>query len=66
MLTSEEQDCLEMTVQLYKNILKIMGKGGSFHGDNVELVSHIHAIQNMILAQSAGREYPEKYRLLGQ
>lgn len=66
LLTSEEQDALALTAELHKAMCGIAGDGPSRDNDLWESVLHIHAIQNMILAQAAGRAYPDRYRLMGE
>lgn len=34
--------------------------------DKQEAATHVHALQNMILAQAAARAYPRRYRLIGR
>jgi hypothetical protein len=66
MLTNEEQGFLELTGKLANEFGLIVGQSPlSREQDMAEFVSHLHAIQNMILAQAAARAYPSKYRLLG-
>jgi len=45
---------------------RIIGRGPTGEQDLSEFVIHLHAIQNMILAQAAARAYPDTYRLLGE
>lgn len=66
MLTRDEHEAIKMTVELWNQLNKIVGNGDSRDGDMREFSLHIHAIQRMILAQSAAREYPTLYRLLGE
>lgn len=45
---------------------EVVGKGPTATEDLAKLARHIHGVQNMILAQSTAREYPDRYRLLGE
>lgn len=65
-LTIEEHEAMELTAELANRLSRIVGQGPSRAGDIAELVAHLHAIQQAILAQAAGRHYPDRYRLLGE
>ena len=66
-LSQEEHAAMDLTVQLTNTLAQdVIGFGNTRREDITEMVYHIHAIQNMILAQSAAREYPDKYRLMGE
>lgn len=65
-LTKEELSALDLTARLMGKFNKIVGKGRTRSADLGEVVVHIHALQNMILSQAAGRAYPERFRLLGE
>lgn len=65
MLTTNEESALAFTASLWKQLQEIVGNGQSRAHDLQELAFHIHGIQNAILAQSAAREYPLLYRLMG-
>ena len=65
MLTDNEKDALALTADLWNILSGIVGRGQTRKNDLKELMFHIHAIENAILAQSAAREYPEKYRTMG-
>lgn len=66
LLTAEEHQAMDLTCQLM-NLMSgtIIGLGPSRSGDVIETAQHIHALQNMVLAQAAARAYPERYRLMG-
>lgn len=67
MLTDEERYVLNLTSEIWNVMNKeVVGSEKNREADLWELSIHIHNIQNMILAQAAAREYPEKYRLLGE
>lgn len=65
MLTPEELEVMDLTVQLFGGLQKIIVDGPSSDADIAEMVHHVHAIQRAVLAQSAARVYPDKFRLLG-
>lgn len=66
MLTEHEHKALDITVELVEHMChNVIGHEDTRNHDINELVNHIHAIQHMIMAQSAARVYPDKYRLLG-
>lgn len=66
LLTEAEHRAMALTAELW-NLLctDIVGQGRSRSGDVRELGDHIHAIQNVVMAQAAARAYPNQYRLLG-
>lgn len=66
LLTPAEHRSMELTAELW-NLLcaEVAGTDRSRTGDLAEVALHIHAIQHVILAQAAGRAYPDRYRLLG-
>lgn len=66
LLTRDEHLALKTTGDLWEQLQGIIGTGPTTLQDALELATHIHAIQNTILAQAAARRYPDKYRLLGQ
>lgn len=68
LLTDAEHRAMDLTTQLW-NVLatEVVGDmGGSRAGDLRELGAHLHAIQQAVLSQAAGRAYPNRYRLLGR
>lgn len=66
-LTEDEQHAMDLTGQL-GNLLsdKVIGHGPTREGDLREMALHVHTLQNFIMAQSAARAHPDKYRLLGE
>jgi hypothetical protein len=67
MLTDAEHKAMDLVAELTRAIAGVIGDGGyQAANDMREVVLHVHAIQNMILSQSAARAYPDRYRLLGQ
>jgi hypothetical protein len=65
LLTEAEHRAMGFTVDLWHALCRIADDGPAREGDLAELCAHIHAIQRTILAQAAGRAYPDRYRLLG-
>ncbi len=67
MLTDDEKEFINLVAELWKCFVKINGNNKMVaEGDTSEFIFHIHALQNMALAQSAARVYPDRYRLLGE
>jgi len=67
MLTEAEHRALDLTAELMRLLSgEIVSGGPSRARDLAEAAQKIHAIQHMILAQSAARAHPERYRLLGE
>jgi hypothetical protein len=66
LLTVDERAALDTTVALVNQFSSLLGDEASAPGDYREFVHHVHAIQNMILAQAAARAYPDRYRLMGE
>ncbi len=65
-LTPLEQGIVGNLGRIHEMICRAVGDGPSRTEDIREATGHVHALQNMILAQSAAREYPDTYRLLGE
>lgn len=65
LLTQEEHNLLSILADVANDFVEIIGNGPSREGDISEMVSYIHALQNMILSQAAARAYPDLYRLMG-
>ncbi len=65
-MTEKEHQAVRMAADLYNLLHDIVGTDLSREADMKELATHIHAIQNAVLAQAAARAYPSKYRLLGR
>lgn len=67
LLTDEEREAVRLAGVLYTLIADDVVVGGVTREDDLaELRSHVHAIQNMVKAQAAGRAYPLEFRLLGK
>jgi hypothetical protein len=66
MLNIAEQYALELTGTLMAGMADIVSNGPARKADLAEATLHIHAIQHMIMSQSAARAHPDLYRLLGE
>lgn len=66
-LTDREKELMATISEVAKGFLDVIGplSGSPAKEDYHEVVLHIHALQNMVLAQAAARCYPHKYRLMG-
>lgn len=65
LLTADEHRAIQMAGDLWRQLCLVVGHGRTRDSDLRELVIHIHAVQHMVMAQAAGRVYPERYRLAG-
>lgn len=65
LLTDLERDVIQRIGGIWDDLCAIVGDGQSRDGDLAELVVHVHAIQQKVMAQAAGRAYPGELRLLG-
>lgn len=67
MLSEAELRALELTSDLSNLVVtSVIGRSEHRDHDVDEFIFHIHAIQRMIAANSAAREYPQRFRLLGR
>lgn len=64
-LTMTEQHLLELLGKVHNEFTYVVGRGPSRMQDLTEVCNHVHALQNMVLAQTAARAYPDRYRLMG-
>jgi hypothetical protein len=66
LLTDAEHRAMDLTGELWNLLCReVVGHGPSRDRDLRELAHDLHVIQERILAQAAGRAYPNRYRLLG-
>lgn len=65
LFTFVERHALGALAEVVVSLTNIIGHGETRRADMTEAVHHVHALQNMILAQAAARAYPDRYRLLG-
>lgn len=67
MLTEKEHEAMGLTADLCHLFGDILSKNeASRSNDLSDAILHIHALQRMLMAQSAARVYPMRYRLLGE
>ena len=70
LLTPVEHAALSISRDLSNHMRNIIYAPGyvetNANHDWAEAAQAIHVLQNMIMAQAAGRAYPEEYRLLGR
>lgn len=65
-MDQDELLAVELAGDLFTMITsKIIGDGPTRSADIAELAIHIHAVQNMVLANCAARAYPGQFRSLG-
>jgi hypothetical protein len=66
LLTADELAAVDLAARLAEALGRVVGDGPTRKADLNELLVHVHAIQNAVLAQAAARAYPDRFRLLGQ
>lgn len=66
LLTEAERLCVKKLGEVWNLLCQIVGHETTRGPDVNELGFHIHALQNAVLAQAAGRAYPGEFRLLGE
>lgn len=65
-LTASEHEVMDLLAQAWNTFVQeVRGDPKASDEDQREFMYHIHGAQNMILANAAGRVYPERYRLRG-
>lgn len=65
-LTPVEREAIKVAGRLAALCAEIAGHEHTRDDDLREIVLHVHAIQNAVLAQAAARAYPDTYRLMGE
>lgn len=66
MLNDAEADLVADLAMITDKFRAIMGDDEAVaNADMTEVVAHVHALQDKVLAQAAARMYPTKYRLMG-
>jgi len=65
-LTADEMSAVRQAGDLWGTLCKVAGNGPTRDNDLHELIVHVHAIQQAVMSQAAGRAYPGTYRLLGE
>ena len=66
LLTDEEHKCMALLSDVHALLLSICGNRDTRHGDMREIVSYVHQLQRVVLAQAGARAYPDRYRALGE
>lgn len=66
LLTEDERLCVKKLGEAWNLLCRVVGNEATRDPDLSELVVHVHALQNAVLAQAAGRAYPGEFRLLGE
>jgi|SRR5579863_5468590 len=67
LLTPDEHAVLDITRMLAQAMAVVVaGDSPLTRADWAEFSGHLHAIQHMVMAQAAGRAYPDRYRLFGE
>lgn len=65
-LTTAEQTALGLTADLWNLVVReVILDGPTADHDRAEFAAQIHAVQHTLMAQSAARAHPDRYRLLG-
>lgn len=65
MLNKQEQEALDTLARFTGQLREVIGGGRCASEDFREAVGHIHALQAMVMSNSAARAHPGRYRLLG-
>ncbi len=66
-LSADELDAMKLTTDLVNLVCqKVIVDGPTRDQDVSEFCAKVHEIQRMLMAQSAAREYPGTFRLLGE
>ena len=65
LLTTDERAVVDMLGGVWNQLCSIVGDGPARDADLHEASIHVHALQNMVLAQAAARAFPDEFRLLG-
>lgn len=66
LLTVEEIALIDLISDVSRSFGTVVGQGPTREHDLREMVYHVHALQNMVLAQAAARRYPHLYRKMGE
>lgn len=66
LLTDDERMAGRLAGELWNLLCTIVGPGPTRDADLGELVVHVHAIQQAVMSQAAGRAFPSEFRLLGK
>lgn len=64
-LTGPEHELMAALADVHRRFTLVTADGPSHDHDLSEVVSHVHALQRMVVAQSAARAHPRLYRQMG-
>lgn len=65
-LTDHERAVIDQVGSLAHDFMDLVGDGDTAADDWAEILPHLHALQQAVMAQAAARTHPGRYRLLGQ
>lgn len=68
LLTEAEHEVVELLGKAWNAFIQgvVREDGPTAEHDRAEFLTHIHDAQHAIMAQAAGRAYPNRYRLIGE
>jgi hypothetical protein len=66
LLTPLERQAVQQFADAWNTLCHVVGNGSTRERDLAEAAVHLHALQQMVLAQAAARAYPDLYRLAGE
>lgn len=64
-LTANEEAIIAKVADIAEDFIDLCGDGPTATHDWAEILPHLHALQQAVMAQAAARTYPTKYRPLG-
>lgn len=64
-LTEREQGIIDNVGRLAEDYIELVGDGPTSAADFAEILPHLHALQQTVMAQAAARTHPGRYRELG-
>ena len=64
-LTDAEHAIAAKVEDLAQDLMELVGEGPTAGDDWNEILPHLHALQQTVLAQAASRAHPGRYRMLG-
>ena len=64
-LTPAEHDLIAKVGDVAADFMDLVGEGDTAVADWMEILPHLHALQQAVMSQAAGRVHPDRYRLLG-
>ena len=66
LLTDKEHKCMVLLSEVHELLSSICGVHDTRHRDMQEIVSCVHQLQRVVLAQAGACAYPDRYRALGE